>query len=125
MIVIHASVAIKLLINREPDAYLAEKLLEAHIEGREKIIVPSLLYLEVTNVLVTKSGFSRKDIEEGLHLLNEFEFTIHRFSKTNLIDTTIMATKYQTTVYDMLYAVVAKEEKCTLVTADEQFIKKT
>ncbi len=125
MIVIDASVATKLLNTQEPDSENAAILLAAHIEGKERIIVPSLLYLEVANALVTKTTLSEGFIKEGLQLLNGFGFTIHSFTKADLIQASLLAKKHHTTVYDMLYAVVAKENKCSLITADEQFVKKT
>lgn len=125
MIVIDASVATKLINTQEADSQKAEKLVSAHIQGIEKIIVPSLLYLEVANVLVTKTYFSPAFIKEGITKMNDYKFIIHSFTKKNLLDSASLAKKYKTTVYDMLYAVVAKENKCELVTADENFLKKT
>jgi predicted nucleic acid-binding protein len=42
-----------------------------------------------------------------------------------LVDAGVLAKKYKTSVYDMIYAVVAKNKKCALVTADENFVRKT
>ena len=81
MNVIDASVAIKLLKSTEDDADRAKKLLHDHLTKATRITVPSLLYLEVANALVTKSIYTQEDIEELLHLLNTFDFVIHSFTK--------------------------------------------
>lgn len=125
MKVIDASVAIKLLKSTEDDADKAKTLLHDHLTKVSRITVPSLLYLEVANALVTKSIYTAEDIEELLHLLNTFDFVIHSFTKKNLADTARLAKQYKTSVYDMLYAVIAKEHGCKLITSDEQFFKKT
>lgn len=125
MIVIDASVAVKLLKSSEEDAQKARSLLEDHLSSKQSITVPSLLYLEVANTLATRTNVSENDIEALLTLLNSFEFTIHSFSKKNLLDSALMAKKFTTSTYDMLYAVIAKEHKCQLITADPQFYRKT
>ncbi|MEK7577831.1 MAG: type II toxin-antitoxin system VapC family toxin [Patescibacteria group bacterium] len=125
MNVIDASVAIKLLKSTEDDADRAKKLLHDHLTKATRITVPSLLYLEVANALVTKSIYTQEDIEELLHLLNTFDFVIHSFTKKNLVDAARLAKQYKTSVYDMLYAVIAKEHGCKLITSDEKFCKKT
>lgn len=125
MIVIDASVAFKLINTQEEGSDKARFLFAQHYKKQNKIIVPSLLYLEVGNALVTKTHITSHLIEESLKLLNNFDLTIHSFTKNDLAETVRLAKQYKTTVYDMLYAVVAKAEHCDLVTADESFSKKT
>ena len=125
MIIVDASVAIKLLKSTEVDADRAKKLLHDHLIKATRIMVPSLLYIEVANALVTKSNYTSDDVEELLDLLNTFDFVIHSFTKKNLADAARLSKQYKTSVYDMLYAVIAKEHGCKLITSDESFFKKT
>jgi len=125
MNVIDASVAIKLLKFTEEGVDRAKMLLRDHLTKVSRITVPSLLYIEVANALVTKSVYTSEDIEELLDLLNSFDFVIHSFTKKNLVDAAQLSKQYKTSVYDMLYAVVAKEHGCSLITSDEIFFKKT
>jgi predicted nucleic acid-binding protein len=62
-------------------------------------------------------------MQDGIKLLNNSGLVLHSFTKSNLEEAALMAKRYTTTVYDMLYAVVAKENVCELVTADEKFVK--
>lgn len=125
MIVIDASVGIKWLKQDEEHAKQALRVYKNHIEGKEKITVPSLFFLEVANVLAVTPNISDAVMRNSLQDLNNIGIVIHSFSKANLLEAAHLAKKHKTTVYDMLYAVVAKEQKCTLITADQQFLKKT
>lgn len=125
MIVIDASVAFKTISSQEEDSDKAKFLFSQHNAGINPIVVPSLLYLEVANALVTKSHVTEEFIKKSLQFLNSLGFTVHSFTKDEYVEAAILAKQYKTSVYDMLYAVVARAKKCNLVTADEQFVKKT
>ena len=125
MIVIDASIALKWILTEEANQEAAQKILQNHVKGKDEIVIPSLLLMEYANILVTKSRLTEAKIKEGLELINEANLRIYSFSKRDLLETSIMARKHKTTFYDMLYAVVAKRNKAILVTADENFIKKT
>jgi len=125
MIVIDASVATKLINIQEEGSENAIKLLLAHIQKQEKITVPSLLFIEVANALTTKSTIVEPDIQKGIHLLYESTFVIEEVTEKNLTEASLLAKKYNTSVYDMIYAVIAKEKKAILVTSDSKFANKT
>ena len=125
MIVVDASVAIKWINKAEKESEIAYSLYEGHIAGIKKIIVPSILFLEAANTLATKSNSTEEDIKIGLTFLFDANFDIYNPTLADLVDAGVLAKKYKTAVYDMLYAVVAKNKKCILVTADENFVAKT
>jgi len=128
MIVVDTSVAIKWLNKEEKDSELAYLLYKKHIAGAEAvevIVVPPLLFIEAANTLATKSNSAKEDIETGLTFLFEANFEVYNITLGDLVDAGVLARKYKTSVYDMLYAVIAKNKKCVLVTADENFARKT
>ena len=125
MIVVDTSVAIKWLNKEEKDSELAYSLYKKHIASIETIVIPPLLFIEAANTLATKSNSTKEDIKTGLTFLFEADFTLHNVVLEELADAGVLAKKYHTSVYDMLYAVGAKNKKCILVTADENFVKKT
>lgn len=125
MIVVDASIALKWILTEEVYSEAALKILRDHKSGNNEIVIPSLLMMEYANALVTKSKLSENNVKEGINLLNDSNLKIHSFSKADLLEASIAARKYNTTFYDMLYAVVAKRNKTILVTADGNFIKKT
>jgi predicted nucleic acid-binding protein len=124
MIVIDASIAIKLLNPNEELSGIASALYQKHLTGEEEIVVPQFLFIEVANYLATKSLISEEAIERGIAFMNNSDFTIEMLDNDTLLEATLMARHYKTSVYDMLYAVTAKKYNCDLVTADEKFVRK-
>ncbi len=124
MIIVDASIAIKWLNQDEEDSELALSLYKNHIEEKEKILLLQFLFIEVANYLATKSSTSEEHIKEGLQLLFETSFSIHQTIDEEIIEAATLAKKYGTSVYDMLYAVIAKRNNCLLVTADTKFAEK-
>ncbi|MDO8658468.1 MAG: type II toxin-antitoxin system VapC family toxin [Candidatus Levybacteria bacterium] len=124
MIVLDASVATKFINTQEKESNIAEKLLQAHIEEKEKIIIPSLLFFEVANALATKTDLKGEYIKRGLRLLYDANFVIYKVNQEDIIEAALLAKKYKTSVYDMVYAVIAKNKKINLITADNKFTNK-
>ena len=125
MIVIDASVALKWIKEEELFRDKALELFQNHKTDKNQIIVPDLIYIEVSNVLVTKSSFTDDNVKQALRFLFKAELKNYELSEKYLVDTSVLAKKYQTSVYDMLYAVIAKKLKTVLITADVKFIQKT
>lgn len=125
MIVIDASVVLKWIITDEQDRDQALFLQKRHIEGQEIIIVPDFLFIEVANALVTKSKTSPAIVANDMKLLFQTALKTERPTEKDLLLASKLAKKYETSVYDMLYAVVAKKHKTHLITADANFVKKT
>ena len=125
MIVLDASVVVKLVIGSEPGNDAATKLLDKHVRGSQKIAVPNFLFVEVANMMATKSDFLESEIERSLSFLYKLEFQVENVDMDILVEAAILAKKNRLAVYDMLYAVLAKKLKTELVTADENFVKKS
>lgn len=126
MIVIDASVGIK-WFRKTSEEFIDQALilLKNHLDDKEIITVPSLFYLEIANAMVTKTGYKEKIIRENLRFLNDQNLKIYSFTKDDYIESAMLSRKYKTTVYDMLYAVIARKLKTTLITADEKFVERT
>lgn len=124
MIVLDASVATKFINTQEKESDIAEKLLRAHIEEKEKIIIPLLLFFEVANALATKTNLKEEYIKRGLSLLYDANFVIYEVNQEDIIEAALLAKKYKTSVYDMVYVIIAKNKKVNLITADNKFTNK-
>lgn len=125
MIIVDASVAIKWIDKNEEYSDIARLLYKRHIDGNEEVVVPRLLFYEVANALATKSRSSEETIRGDMAVLLKSNLSNYLEEDKELIEAAILAKEYKTSVYDMLYAVIAKNKKCSLVTADENFVKKT
>ncbi|KKU25794.1 MAG: PilT protein domain protein [Microgenomates group bacterium GW2011_GWA2_46_16] len=125
MIIIDASVAVKWLIPGEQQESQAFTLMDNHVTNKQQIIVPDLFFYELGNTLATKTSFPGDKILSSLNKIYSLNLVIKHPDPKLTIKAAQLAKKYETSVYDMLYAVVAKRNKCKLVTADRKFIEKT
>lgn len=125
MIVIDASVANKLFLPHENNYIIASKILRNHILKVKEILVPEFLFYEVANTLATKSVLSLWKLTNALTKLYYADLHIYHLGERDLKNAARMAKKFNTSVYDMLYAVVAKKHKAQLITADEKFVEAT
>lgn len=123
MIIIDASVGVK-LIKEEQGTDLALNLLILHEKGKETIVVPDLFYIEIANYLATKTETAQKDIQKSLQFFYKASFEKHTLARNDLMQATLLAKQYGTSVYDMLYAIIARNKKINLITADNKFINK-
>lgn len=126
MIVIDTSVAAKWLLTRnEKGVEKSRHLLHLHQNGEEEILVPDLFYYEIANLFVTKKYLPWRSVHRFLKSLYAFKLNLYHPKEPDLKETSKLASQLGTSVYDMLYAAVAKRHECSLITADEIFIKKT
>jgi len=125
MIVLDASVLVKWIKEDEEDADKARLLYFRHKNNNEKIVVPYLIFIELANYLATKSQTSKILIEKALNYLFDIDLGVYQVERNDLIEAAVLAKQYKTSVYDMLYALIAKRHKTLLVTADERFVKVT
>ena len=125
MIVVDCSVAVKWVRTSEEDADKAYLILTSHLSNKDKIIVPDFIFIELANVLVTKSRYTDREVRQGLNYIFKTNLNITKVEKEILMKSAMLANKYKTTIYDMIYAVIAKKHKALLITTDENFIEKT
>ena len=123
MIVLDASCANKLFLPNEEGHQEVKEIIRQHLRGSEQIIVPDLLYYEVANTLVTKTEIILEYTLESLAQLYSLNLRVIPISEKVLSKSAEFAIKYKVTVYDAVYAVIAKQKKCNLITSDEKFIK--
>lgn len=126
MITIDASVVFKWLKSKnEPYHKEALFLLQDHLSNRNRILAPNILFIEIANSLVTKTETTDITVQDDLDYLYKIDLQVV-ISDTEMIkETARLAKEYKTTVYDMLYAVIAQKHNTLLITADEKFIRKT
>lgn len=123
MVIVDTSVVYK-WYSLEENSDRAREILQNHLNNREVACAPGLILYELSNAWVTKAGLSLKQIK--LNLKN--------FKSTNVkvIDITFaiidkalnLAKKYQITIYDASYIVLAKQKKCQFITADQKLVSR-
>lgn len=124
MIVVDASIALK-WFHEEKDSDVARLILKNQQKGEKAIAAPDFMLIEIANAIVTKSAISSAGLARSLEKLENLDIRLYRVEKELVIRAAYQAKKYKTSVYDMLYAQFARELDTELVTADEQFVRKT
>lgn len=122
--IVDASVVVKWLNSNELDSNKAFLLYKEHIERGNQISVPQLLFIEIANYLATNTHTSTANIKKSLNFLYESNFIICAVTEDSLIEAAVLAKKHKTSVYDMVYAVLAQKNNTTLITADNKFANK-
>lgn len=123
MVVVDTSVVLKWFDEKESSYARAIQILENHLYNREKIIVPDLILYEISNAWATKSRLTNAQCQRRLNTF--FSYTIEIVIPDHVMfgKALRLAKENSVTVYDALYAVVAKERHCRLITADTKFVQ--
>ena len=124
MIVIDSSVIFKWFDATEDFHLQAKTHLRQHLSRENEILIPDLLLYEITNAWVTKTQLDEKDIKGNLARMEKYSLKITPINFELLKKAAWLSKKYQVSVYDAIYAVVAEEKKCDLITADDRFANK-
>ena len=120
-LVVDASLAIKWFL-KEENSDKALIIRENHISGKTLLIVPELIFLEVTNALRYKK-LDLKKISYINKSLWEFQFKTQKIDKLILDKTIENSIKYNITIYDALYVTLAQIHGTFLITADKELYK--
>lgn len=124
MIVIDASVIFKWFDTNEEFHLQAKTYLKQHLLTQNRIIIPELLLFEISNAWATKTRLSEEDIKDNLTRLERYSLQVVSINFELLEQAVRFSKKYQVSVYDAVYAAIAEDKKCDLVTADDKFVDK-
>ena len=124
MIVIDSSVIFKWFDTTEDFHLQAKTYLRQHISKEFEILIPDLLLYEITNAWATKTKLNEKDIKSNLARIERYSLKILTVNFELLKKVAWFSKKYQVSVYDATYAVIAEEKECELITADDKFADK-
>lgn len=125
LVVLDASVILKWFRTEGEEKIIAARNFEKkHLEGKEQIAVPELLFYEVANVLLTKPKIKTAEVEKALEILSNLD--LKRYTNTPALQK-IALTICQTTkisFYDASYVALAEFLQTRLVTADQKLYQK-
>lgn len=120
--VLDASVIIKWFIEEE-GSDRADKYLQAYKNRQFSILVPTLLFYELGNILLAKKATAKQagQIMQDLHALNLTKTDIGYESFRKVFQN---ADELQITYYDASYLTLMQKESCEFVTADRKLYEK-
>lgn len=122
MVIVDTSVVYKWFSSEEEHHLQSLKLHDAHIKGEFIVMVPDLLLYELANAWSTKTDLSPRQIVANLLALEGMNLKIEPVNYKLIRKALTLAKRFKITVYDAVYAVLAKEKKCNLITADTKFL---
>lgn len=118
-LVLDASVGVKWFSPQGEQALKqALAIRNAHVSEKALVIVPDLFYYEVTNALVQKKFFSTGIVRSAGSALFDLGLLTVNLNARLLDNAARIARQSTITVYDAIYAAVAAEQNCPLVTAN-------
>jgi predicted nucleic acid-binding protein len=122
--VVDASVAVKWCVSSQEEKFAAqaEQLLDAYDRGKCQLLVPDLFWPEMANALwkaVWKQKIDHAWAQKAYSKVADLDIlTVDSFGLIS--EALLLAARYQRTVYDSLYVVLAQSAGAELVTADER-----
>ena len=122
--ILDASVAAKWLLPPSSETLVPEalQLLTDHGDGRLRIAVPDLFWLEIGNILwksVRRGSLTLSAAEKALRTIERCDFPTFP-SRPLLPQAFAIATAHDRTVYDATYVALALASGFPLITADER-----
>ncbi len=121
--ILDASVMVK-GFSEEINSEKAHRLIKKHLEGEILIIVPELIFLEITNALKYKKK-DEESIKKVSKDLFNFQFKVEKITEPLLSKAIQISIKNNLTIYDSLYIAISQFYGAPLITADSALYKIT
>ena len=118
MRVIDASIVLKWVLAEENNRETAKALIPRHAAASQEVVVPELLFYEITNVLAVSAKLPLAQIEEILDWLYELELKIASLGRDDFKKAAKLAQEFHISVYDASYVALAMSLNVVFVTAD-------
>lgn len=126
--VVDASVVAKWVLPDESEEVGPAKLKQDLVEGRVELHAPSIMPLEVANVLwrAEKAGrIARRDATEALRALAGLRLALHELGWDDIAESFELASSLDMVTYDAAYLLVSSHLKAPLITADVSLYEKS
>jgi predicted nucleic acid-binding protein len=122
--ILDSSVAVKRAI-RETDTPKALRLREGFRKAVHELLAPDIFAIEVAHALTRAERQKRINVGESKIFLTDVLKTAPRFYSFYplLAHACDISSKMRVGVYDCLYVVLADQEGCEFVTADDRLVK--
>lgn len=124
MVIIDTSVAYKWFDKEEVDSSTAIEILNLYFNGQIQILVPDLIIYELGNVWATKTKLDMEEIKVNLAYFKKCKFDIIPVNFDLMEKAIELSKENKISVYDASYIVLAREKRCSLVTADAKLVDK-
>lgn len=121
--ILDASVVLKWFVEEE-GSDRADALLDEHVKGEARVVVPDLLIYEVANALRFSGGFAAREVREIIDALWALDLYIVAPQPDVMRSALALSYSRGISVYDSVYVALAKELGLPLVTADKKLLSR-
>ncbi len=121
-IVLDASVGLALVCT-EPSSTRIAALMDTWAREKRELIVPDHFWLEVSNSLGRRHGWSSARMFEALHELDEFRITTVAVDRALLLLTVDSMERFSLSSYDAAYLALADVAGARLATQDRRLLQ--
>jgi predicted nucleic acid-binding protein len=108
----------------EDDLQKALDLRYKILEGRCFVVVPDLLFYELSNALRYNPHFTADDVAEAVNTVMDMGFDVKGIEHETVERAVEIAFQYNVSVYDAYFLALSRKEKKPFVTADHGFYEK-
>src|SRR3989338_8395492 len=115
--VLDASVIVK-WFSEEEGSERAFVYLEEYKNKLFSILIPTLLYYELGNILLTKRN-SKDQVSNIMRTMQALHLTIENIGEESFRKVFENASDYQITFYDAAYVTLMQKKNCEFITADK------
>lgn len=122
-LVLDASVIVKWYF-KEQNSEKAIRIRDLYRNYIVDIIVPDLLYYEVTNVVRFNNEITNRKKKRIINNLFNINLETRILDKSDFLDALNSAENSDTTIYDTIYYILAKKIDGKYITADQNFYNK-
>lgn len=108
----------------EDDLQKALDLRYKILEGKCYIIVPDLVFYELSNALRYNPHFTTDDVKDAVNTVMDMGFDVKGIDNETVERAVEIAFQYNVSVYDAYFLALSRKEKKPIVTADYRFYEK-
>jgi len=108
----------------EDDLQKALDLRYKILEGEYHIVVPDLVFYELSNALRYNPRFTANDVKDAVNTVMDMGFDVKGIENETVEGAVEIAFQYNVSVYDAYFMALSRKEKKPLVTADCRFYRK-
>lgn len=119
-LVIDTCVAVKWHVQSEPGARDALSILRAHLDGQFRIIAPEIIVVELANALRYSTDASGPWVDEAIADTFALDLALVPAGEMLVRSAAQIALEHGITIYDALFAALARKRGCPLVTCDRK-----
>jgi predicted nucleic acid-binding protein len=120
MWILDTSVAVKWFFTDEKDRRKAHEVLDRLVENPNDFSVPALFFYELAAVLIQKSKFKKKFVQDSLDIIYQLGIPTFDLGEEVTQKAITISCQYQVSYYDALYVSLAELLKGVWLTADQK-----